>query len=463
MMPTPLLDAFLVMIEAWRQGLSQERTFVRAARLALALTLTPGRRMISRWITSCGRQQRDWSADYKLFSRSPWTQQALFLPVLQRCVKHLREQSFVHVAGDFTHLRKTGRKIPGVQCMRDPMSPPFHVNLIHGLRFLQLAVVLPFYRSNREASPRSFPVLFEEVPALKKPGKKATAQEYAAYAKASKQPRHMKQTLEALGSLRRRLDELGCLLPMLVSLDGGFANRTIFRAMLERITVVCRARKDARLCQQATQKGRFYSKTTFTPEQVRQDESIPWSEHSFFHGGAWRCLRYKQLCGIYWQAAAGRRTLRLIVIAPTPYRLHRLGRVLYRQPAYLLTTDLQTPAQELVQAYLDHWQIEINHRDEKSVFGVGDAQVRNAKSVPRQPAFAVAVYSMILMAACEAYGVERTDAYLHLPKWRPHAKRPSCADIIAQLRREMDLAGHKLTEFAHTKGPLKAATLMAAA
>ncbi len=129
----------------------------------------------------------------------------------------------------------------------------------------------------------------------------------------------------------------------------------------------------------------------------------------------------------------------------------------------MLTTDLKTPAAELIQAYFDHWQIEVNHREEKSNFGIGDAQVRNKKSVPRQPAFGVAIYAMLLLAALEAYGTERTSDYLQLPKWRKGAKRPSCADIIAQLRREMDEAGSKLVEFEPRERYLTPATLMAAA
>lgn len=38
---------------------------------ALALLPTQGRRTISRMLCTLGRQDRDWSADYKLFSRSP--------------------------------------------------------------------------------------------------------------------------------------------------------------------------------------------------------------------------------------------------------------------------------------------------------------------------------------------------------------------------------------------------------
>lgn len=223
MKPTPLLDAFIGLTALWRAGLSQERTFRRGVRLALALVLTPGRRMISRCITSCGREQRDWSGDYKLFSRSPWKRETLFSPVLQRCLHHGgAKASFVHVAGDFTHVRKTGKKIPGAHCMRDPMSPPFHVNLIHGLRFLQLAVVLPFYRDHAEAAPRSFPVVFEDVPALPKPGKKATDEERATYAKARKVPRQMNQMLAALRALHECMRALGSL-PVVISLDGGCA------------------------------------------------------------------------------------------------------------------------------------------------------------------------------------------------------------------------------------------------
>ena len=40
----------------------------------------------------------------------------------------------------------------------------------------------------------------------------------------------------------------------------------------------------------------------------------------------------------------GRRSLRLFVVAPTPYRKRKSAKLYYRQPAYLLTTDLQSSA-----------------------------------------------------------------------------------------------------------------------
>jgi len=433
-------------------------------RLALAHVLTPGHRMISRLISSCGREQRDWSADYKLFNRSPWKLEKLFAPALASCLKHAQEETFIHVAGDFTHVRKTGKKVAGVHCMRDPMSPPFHVNLIYGLRFLQLTCVLPLYRKSAEASPRSVPVFFQEVPALAKPGKKASEEQKQAFIKAKKKPRGMLQAVESLKNLRQQLDGQGCTKPVLATLDGGFCNRTLFGSQLDRIELVCRARKDARLCFRASEGSRrFFGSRKFTPEAARKDESIPWQSGEFFHGGGYRELRFKEVAEVYWQGGAKRRPLRMIVIAPTPYRTHKQGRLHYRQEAYLLSTDLKTEASVLVQTYFDHWQIEVNHREEKSNFGIGDAQVRNKLSVPRHPAFAVAIYSFLLLSSLEAYGIERTADYLPLPKWRRNAKRPSCADIIAQLRREMDQAGTKLVDFELRAHHLTPATLMAAA
>ena len=46
----------------------------------------------------------------------------------------------------------------------------------------------------------------------------------------------------------------------------------------------------------------------------------------------------------------------------------------YRLPAFLPTTDLKSPAKQLLQIYFDRWRIEVNHRDEKYTLGVGQAQ-----------------------------------------------------------------------------------------
>ena len=140
---------------------------------------------------------------------------------------------------------------------------------------------------------------------------------------------------------------------------------------------------------------------------------------------------------MYWQGGAKRRPLRLIVIAPTPYRKSKSKKWCCRDPAYLLTSDLRSPVKQLLQIYFDRWQIEVNHREEKDTLGVGQAQLWNVTAVPKQPAMAVAAYSALLLASLQAFGAERGNAYAALPKWRRKARRPSCLDLITLLRKEM--------------------------
>lgn len=418
---------------------AQKRSQTRATEMALGTLCALGRRTVSRSICAVGRQHQDWSADYKLYSRSPWKENDLFDPILTEYFDRYREGDIV-MAGDDTKLARTGRKIPNASWHRDPMSPPFHTNLLYGLRFLQLSLIFPHYREGSYGS-RAIPVRFVECPPVKKPGKRASEEERAAYRQARKKQNLSQQGLAVVREVRTRLDQLGAANRTLLSVwDGSFCNQTFFKANLDRIELIARCRKDARLCFRAPEGSRrFYDEPRFTPEQIRQDdERYPWKEARVCYGSDWRVIRYKEVKNVRWQRGAGKRPLRVLVLAPIPYRVTPQGKTLYREPAYLLTTDLTRDALPLIQAYLDRWQIEVNHRDEKDTLGVGQAQVWSAKSVSRQPAFAVSCYSLLLLAALLEFGPGRTDDYLPLPKWRKMAKRASILDMISLLRMEIE-------------------------
>ena len=361
----------------------------------------------------------------------------MFQPILQRALSHC-PQRLVGVAVDDTRLRKTGRSIRQAFYQRDPMSPPFHVNLMLGLRFLQASILLPLHRT-AQVSTRAVPVRFEEVSRVKRPGKKASEEMKKQYRAAVKQ-QNLSQRFVAMGEqLRRELDRAGGENKILVLAgDGSFSNRTCFRQIPERSVLLVRARKNAKLCFRAPAGSRrFYAEEKFTPEQVRQDEVHPWKTTQIFYGGKRRKVRYKTIATLYWQGGARQRPLRLLVLAPTPYRKSKSKKLCYRDPAYLLTTDLRSSPRKLLQIYFDRWQIEVNHREEKDTLGVGQAQLWNAISVPKQPVLAVAAYSALLLASLQAFGAERGAAYAELPKWRRKARRPSCLDLITLLRKEM--------------------------
>lgn len=283
------------------------------------------------------------------------------------------------------------------------------------------------------------PIRFQEASRVKRPGRKATAEEWKWYRAALHKYNLSQKFVTMVQGLRLALDAAGALQKiLLMAVDGSFCNRTVFGASLDKTEIIARTRKDAVLCFRApTGSRRFYDTQKFTPESVRQNDSLPWGTTKIFYGGKRRRVRHKVVDGVYWQGGARRRPLRLLVVAPTPYRKRKSGKLYNREPAFLLTTDLKAHAHTLLQIYFDRWQIEVNHREEKDTLGVGQAQLWNEVSVPKQPVLAVASYSALLLSSLIAFGAERGAAYAPLPKWRKHAKRPSCLDLIALLRKEM--------------------------
>ena len=114
------------------------------------------------------QDQEDWSADYRVFSQAQWDTQALFAPVMaQALASPACGSTRVYTGQDDTLLRKTGRKIPGVAYARDPLSPPFQVNLVKGQRFVQTSLLL---QPRGSLHPwRALPISFSHAPVPKIP------------------------------------------------------------------------------------------------------------------------------------------------------------------------------------------------------------------------------------------------------------------------------------------------------
>lgn len=432
-----MLDRVVQLLEGWKSVFAQERTARRAIEQTIASICVVGRRPIARSLAVRQDGADAFDADYKLFSRAPWEPQELFRPILEHALVFF-EGDVVTVGGDDTRVRKTGKKIASAHWGRDPLSPHFHVNLQWGLRFLHGALLVPLHARTQTAA-RALPVWFEEVAPPRRPARKASPEDDAAYRAAKRERRLAHAAVAMLRRVRQTLDEVGAASKTLVGVfDGSYCNRVVLGADLDRTHVVARARKDAVLCFPHRGGGhRVYGLETFTPEQVREDRKKRWITLTVFHGGAWREVRYKHVSGVLWRGGAGRRPLRLLVVAPTPYRRTARGRLMYRQPAYLLTTDPKRSAQQILQAYFDRWEVEVAHREMKDTFGVGEAQVRAELSVPRQPALAAATYSALHLGALEAYGTGRPEVFGPLPTWQREKTRPSCLDLIRRVRKEV--------------------------
>ncbi len=444
-----LATAWLELWEQTRETFQQQRVWQRARRLGLSQLTCLERHTITGLLCSCGQQFIDWSADYRVFSKDKWEPNGLFRPVIREGLSLQPNPNRLVVAIDDTLLPKSSRTTPGVSYRRDPMGPPFQANLVLAQRFIQFSLLIP----NDPAPPnaaRAVPCRFEHVPSARKPKHNAPKEEWAAYREVVKQKNLNTVAHRIMVEFRKELDSVhripDCHLVLVV--DGSYTNKTILRRLPANTTLIGRIRKDAKLYFPHERSARRYGPLAPTPEQLRMDEQYPWQEVQAYAAGKTHSFRVKTLAPICWRAGGPSQRVRIVAIAPVGYRLTKHGRILYRQPAYLICTDPDLPLQQLVQEYLWRWDIEVNHRDEKQIIGVGQAQVWSPKSVDRQPPFAVACYSMLLIAAMIAFGSDKVRELLPLPKWQRNGARSrlSTQRLVQVLRHE--IWGQALEEIA---------------
>lgn len=407
----------------------------------LAHLVCPGRHTITSLLTTNGRQFQDWSPDYNLYAKQRIEPGRIFRQIRTE-LETLRDPSQpMVVALDDTILRKTGKRIPGTAYRRDPLGPPFHLNLVWAQRILQLSAAVP----GPQGAVRMIPINCQDASTPRKPRRDADPLRWQSYREALKQANLNRRAVGMLHALQAdRTPTQGPTPPLHLLVDGSYTNRKVLKDLPPNTTLIGRIRKDAHLnylpnAQPQRGRRRIYGEPAPTPEALRQDPTVSWQQVAAYAAGKKRLFRVKTLAPLRWRAAGKDHDLRMVVIAPVPY-LKQLGsKRLYRQPAYLICTDPDMPLEQIIQEYIWRWDIEVNHRDVKTLLGVGEAQVRNPHSVKSVPAVAVAAYAMLQLAAIQAYGWRGQPHVLPLPKWRDPRKkqRASSLDLINELRREM--------------------------
>lgn len=435
-----MIAAFDELWDQTRPAFSQRRTFLRARRLALSALACLGRRTVTGLLTTSGRQFRDWSADYRVFEQERFRSQGLF-DVARRAVGRQlpAQEPFVALLDD-TLLRKRGRKVAGASWRRDPLGPPFCNNFIWGQRFLQVSAALPEQSGASRA--RAIPVGLAHCPTPRKPRKHAPALDWEDYTRQAQHSRIGQQAARTLENLRQHLDEDpgGRQRRLVVSVDGGFTNQTLLKNLPPRVTLIGRIRKDAKLyaLPQARPQGAgrkpAYGLRLPTPEELRQDDATPWIDVHAYAAGKTHTFQVKTLGPVRWRAAGGAHDLRLAVIRPLAYRPSKGAHMLYRDPVYLICTDPTLPLEKLVQYYVWRWEIELNFRDEKSLLGVGQAQVWTSKAVESVPSLLVSAYSLLMLAVQRVYG--SVNIPFPRPKWRAknQGQRISTSEALGLLR-----------------------------
>jgi hypothetical protein len=406
------------------QAFKQSRVFQQALSLALYSILMFGRRTVTGMLAAGGKQFKDWSSAYRIFQHNRFDRGMLFEPIIRTVHDCLGDGEPFYAVLDDTLIRKRGRKISGTAWKRDPLGPAFHTNFIWGQRYLQMSALLPDKKVQGRA--RAIPIDFIHAPSAKKPRKNAQQKERDEYKVAVKPDKVTVLGSKRIHELRGQVAER----KLICAVDGAFTNQEVFRNIPANTAIIGRVRKDARLfnapeCEGGIKRGRkkFYGTPLPTPEQMRQDNNIPWQRVRAYAAGKEHDFDVKVVSPVRWKGS-GERDVLILIVRPLSYRPRKGAKLLYRNPAYLICTDVSLTLDYLLQGYIWRWEIEVNFRDEKTIMGVGQSGVRTEDAVKNLPAFQVATYAYMLLAAELS---EVSPASLPTPKWQRETTATRCS------------------------------------
>jgi len=237
----------------------------------------------------------------------------------------------------------------------------FAPTLVWGQRFLQISAALPDQSVNGQA--RGIPIDLSHAPSPPKPGKRAVKDAWDEYRVKQKAMKVSSVGATRLADLRKQLDLEDSTRRLIVSVDGGFTNRTVFRNLPENTVAIGCIRKDAKLFlpplkQTLPRRGRqrWYGAPLPTPEQIRKDDAFAWQTVQAFAAGKTHAFEVKTVAPVRW-LGTGATDARLVVIRPLAYRPRKGAKLLYRNPVYLLCTNPNLPLERLLQAYLWRWEV----------------------------------------------------------------------------------------------------------
>jgi len=440
-----LIREFDNLFSQCKPAFKQFRSALKTHNLAYGLLNCIGRHTLTGMITSSGQQFVDWSSAYRLFQGNRINIDYMF-SVIRKTLLHNNgnnnkdDKIYSHM--DDTILNKTGKKIVGTSWRRDPLGPPFHTNFILGQRFIQLSLSLP--EKPGASRSRAVPVDLYHCPTAKKPRKNDNQQLWNEYKEKKKETNLSLQGVERIKILRNNIDDQGAeQRELVVSVDGSYTNKNVLKNLPKRVTLIGRIRKDCALNELPESKegsaGRrkVYGKLLPNPEEIRKSDQYPWQEIEAWAAGKTHKFNVKIIDNIRWRKA-GEKNLKLVIIRPLAYRLTKNSRLLYRKPAYLICTNTKLELEKLLQAYLWRWEIEVNFREEKSLLGCGQAQVRTKDPVEKVPTFIVAVYSLLQLAA-HRVRLSGNDNQLPKAKWYPNkkGKRETTGDLLNSFRSQL--------------------------
>lgn len=395
-----LLQALFDLLEAHRDLYKQERTYIRVVSLMLSELFVFARHTVTQGLLALGLTDADWSAWYRLFSRGRFDPHQAARVLLGQTLQHV-EMSQPYVIGvDGVQVPRSSQKMPGSSWLKAGRTAPFMPGIHRAQRFLNLSWLAPLQEGFSRAIPLQWLTAFPEKAV---PSPQGSHKEWEA-------------GLQAICWTRSELDRAGRSGQLLLALaDGSFEKVVAFwRGLPERTVFLGRTARNRVLYQLPgaySGMGRpaeYGAKVKKPGEWLHEKHG--WQTTQVTVRGHAREMRYR-VEGPFLRDGLPDRPVFVIVVKGMDRKVD--GRRVKRDPAFYLVSAvseedrwvLPFPAESLLTWAWQRWELEVEHREIKSGFGLGEKQCWNTRSAAVSVQWSAWVYAILLLAGYRTWGL----------------------------------------------------------
>ncbi|MFK4224796.1 transposase [Streptomyces sp. NPDC019890] len=405
MLPDPTVPASLLAVLGALRGCFTFPTFSTFSVLVTGLIANTGRGTVTGMLLGAN-VTRHWSHDrvHAFFSRASWDAQTLGASLSHLVVRSLvPDDAVLTVAVDDTLFKRRGKKVFGAAWQHDG-SATGRDGIGYGTCFVVLGIVvdLPFLTR---------PVCLPVAARLHRPKGEQTKVELAA---------SMIRFLAAC-HWGRRID---------VVADAAYHGRAL-RDLPAQVTFTTRLPASAVLYDLAPPptgrrgRPRLKGERLGTPAELAA--TARFTPHTVTRYGRTENV-FLATCTCLWYGSLHTRTLRVVLLrddaTDTGYDLA------------LVTTDLTTPAPQLITRYARRWSIEVTFAEAREMLGVGQARNRTRTAVVRTVPFGLYCYTItVVWYALHGHHPADTADRRERQPWYLTKTTPAFSDMAAKLRR----------------------------
>lgn len=433
MLPMPTLPgSWLRLLSSFRSCFTAP-TFCTFVTLVSGLVARPQQRTVTGMLIAAG-MSRVWhhSRAHRFFSQAVWSLDQVSIVLLTLIMQELLPPGLpVLIAVDDTLFTRSGRKVAKAGWHHDAATKTksgkdARVRWGHCWVVAGIVVTVPLLDR-----PVCLPVAFALW--VHTPGSQAAEQ--------SKQVLACRLVTMIAGACHdRRIDVVAdCWYAGADGAPGAAKGASRHRGLPDGVTLTSRLRANTALQRIATPtsakpgRPKRIGERIGTPKELAEHPDTVWQTATVHrYGRTDTVILAETVC--LWYGVYRSRAIRVILLrdnsATTGYGIA------------LFTTDLHTPAAQIVERYAARWSIEVCFADAKQITGVGQARNRTSKAVERTVPIALITQSLVLLWYTRHGTSDLTDRREQAP-WYPSKTRPAYHDMIVELRHAMIAAKYR--------------------